>query len=257
MTSDKKTKTIFLIVLLLSCLNYVFSQNVFEEFRNNFLTSLVSAFNRDLTGVVCSNVLNRGEDLGLFKALPPSLGVDIKVVATGKKISNDNLIIRNSFKDLNYILPFLSLQLEKGLPYGIDLILRYSGFDNFSFFGGGLKYKIISLPPMAPAVDIAVAGFYNILDAKDILKHTSQSANLIISVNKIPVIKPYIVAGIDSSELNVDKKVIQGGLTNKFSSDLRYELGLSISVFPFLYLDVSYSYIYNTEGYSLKLGLKF
>lgn len=249
-------RLIFVVVLTMTLFNYSYSQNIFEEFKNKFQQDYVHPFNKDLTGIICSNIFNHADDLGLFRAVPLSIGMNIKISCSAKKISDDNKILKDTFKDFGYV-PFIALQFEKGLPYNIDILGRYSGYENFTFWSAGVKYKIISLPPIASIASIAIAGVYNKLDAKDILEHTSQSYNLIVSVDKIPVIQPYIVFGMDKSEMKVSEKLIVGGLSDTFSSEPRYEVGVNISTLPFLYFTVGYSYIYNTDGFSLNLGLKF
>jgi hypothetical protein len=244
--------------LVLSCDN-IWSQNIFNEFKEKFENQYVAPFNKDLTGIVCSNVLNTAGSLGLFTAVPPSIGLNIKLNFVSKKISEDNTILNEAFKDVAVkMIPFAALQIEKGLPFNLDVILRYSGYDNFMFYGFGIKYKVLSLPPVVPIVNIAVAGFYNILEAKDILKHTSESINLIVSVDKIPVVRPYIVVGMDTSELAVDKKItIIDEIKNKMDFKTRYELGINFSFIPFFYFNLGYGSVYNTEEYILNLGLKF
>lgn len=256
----KLNKICFMLCLILHTLGYTQSiidefKNIIDEFKKKAQKEYIGDFNKDLTGVVCNNIFNHADELGLFTAVPLSIGVNIKISGSAKKISDDNLILKDTFKNVGYI-PFLVIQVEKGLPYDIDLVGRYSGYENYVFWSAGLKYKIISLPPLAPIFSVAIAGIYNKLEAKDVFEHTSQSYNLIVSIDKIPVVKPYIVAGIDQAEMKVDEKVLRVE-PDKFASGMRYEIGLNISTLPFLYLTVGYSYIYNTEGLSLSLGMKF
>ncbi|MCS7227398.1 MAG: hypothetical protein NZ839_00350 [Endomicrobia bacterium] len=235
------------------------AENIFNEFKTQFQQTYVDPFNKDLTGVVCSNVFNRGENLGWFSVLPrPSIGVNIKISVAGKKPDKNNVIVNNFLANQSVkLIPFVTLQIEKGLPFNIDLIGRYFGFENFTFYGVGIKYKIFSFPPIMPVVNISIAGLYNKLDAKDILQHISYSVNAVVSVDKIPVIKPYISVGTDTGELNVDNKVFPGGMKSKFSSGRRIEAGINFSFIPFVYLNLNYAQIYNTEGYGANLGVKF
>jgi len=241
-------------------INCIFAQDItdmFEEFKKKFDEKYVKPFNKDLTGLVCSNVLNTAESLGLFTAVPPSIGLNIKACFVGKKISQDNIILNEVFKNASVkVVPFGVIQIEKGLPLNLDFIVRYSGYENFLLYGFGIKYKFLSLPPIIPIINISAAGFYNILEAKDILKHTSQSVNLIVSIQKIPFVKPYVLVGFDTSELVVDKKVAIVG-KNKMDLQTRYEVGINFSFIPVFYFNLGYGYIYNTEGYTLNLGIKF
>ena len=253
-------KKFFIYTSFFVFISCVFTQDItemFEEFKNKFNKEYVEPFNKDLTGVVCSNVLNTAESLGLFTAVPLSIGLNIKVCFVGKKISEDNIILNEMLKDAKVkIIPFGVIQIEKGLPLNLDFIVRYSGYKNFVLYGLGIKYKFLSLPPIIPIINISAAGFYNILEAKDILKHTSQSLNLIVSIQKIPFVKPYVLVGFDTSELVVDKKV---AIVEKLKMvpQTRYEVGINFSFVPVFYFNLGYGYIYNTEGYTLNLGIKF
>ena len=252
-------KFLILYICVFVSITQMYSQNIFNEFKERFNKEYIGPFNKDLTGIICSNILNTADNLGLFTVAPPSVGLNIKLNIVGKKISDDNIILNEAFKDVAVkIIPFAVVQIEKGLPLNLDIIARYSGYGNFVLYGFGIKYKFLSLPPIVPVVNISAAGFYNILEAKDILKHTSQSVNLIISVDKIPVVRPYVLVGADTSELVVDKKVTTiDEIKNKLDFQLRYELGINFSFIPVFYFNLGYGYVYNTEEYIFNLGLKF
>ncbi|MCX7956870.1 MAG: hypothetical protein N2643_03120 [Endomicrobia bacterium] len=241
-------------IILFSVINYNFASDIFEEFKNKVQQQFLAPFNKDITGAVCSATLNTAESLGLFSAVPPSIGLDIKTTAVLKKISSDNLILGEM--PTEYI-PFLSVGIAKGLPFNFDLYIRFMGYSNFTFYGFGIKYKFLSFPPVVPVVNLSVSAFYNILDVKEIFKHNSQSFNFIVSVDKIPFIKPYILVGLDNGELIVDDVLGLGALENKYSGGLRYEAGIKFSFIPFIYINLGYSKIYSEDGYTANLGLKF
>lgn len=252
----KKIKMLFIVFL--TTLNFLYCADMFEEFKNRVQQQYIDPFTKDLTGIICANSLNTAESLGLFKAVPPSIGLDIRVSLVLKNISPENVILNEAFKDMEFkYIPFSVLNLSKGLPLNLDLIGRFFGSSDFVFYGIGLKYKFLSLPPLIPVVNCAVGVFYNTLDVKKILKHTSYSLNIIVSVDKIPFVRPYILAGIDNAELVVDEEVGIGEMKSKFNNGMRYEVGLKLSFIPFVYFNLGYSNIYGVDGYSLSLGAKF
>lgn len=256
----KKTykKKFVIFLYLLTTVTSLATANIFDEFKKQFKETYVDPFNKDLTGVICSNVFTRGNNLGWFTLVPPSLGINIKLTCVGKTVSEDNIIVNNMFANQTIkLIPFFALQVEKGLPLGIDIIVRYSGYENFIFYGGGIKYRILSLPPLIPVVNISLAGGYYILEAKDILKHTSSSLNATVSVDKLPFLQPYLTLGVDNGNLEVDTKILPGGMTSKFSSGVRIEGGINFSFIPFIFFNLNYSQIYNTQGYGFNLGVKF
>lgn len=261
----KKEKKLFMnklklttVILFTTFTAQLLQANIFDEFKNQFQQTYVDPFNKDLTGVICSNVFTKGDNLGWFTLMPPSLGINIKISAVAKKVSPDNVIVNTMLSNQSIkLIPFFVLQVEKGLPLNIDIIARYSGYENFTFYGIGVKYKILSLPPLVPVLNLSIAAGYNKLEAKNILQHTSQSVNAIISVDKLPFLQPYITAGVDFGELNVSNEVFPGGMKSKFSSGTRIEGGIKFSFIPFIFININYAQIYNTEGYGINFGIKF
>ncbi|MFN3550709.1 MAG: DUF6588 family protein [Endomicrobiia bacterium] len=251
-------KIITYIIIFFISLCSIYAVDIFEEFKNNVQQQYLNPFTKDLTGLICSNIVNNAESLKLFSALPPSIGLNVRLYTPIKEIDDENIILQNAFQnqDFKYILMPM-LQVEKGLPYNIDLIGRFSGYfyKRFIFYGFGLRYNIFSLP--AGMLNISIAGFYNFLKVEDVLDMNSNSLNLVVSLNKIPIINPYIVIGFDNAEMEISEKLNLGKLKGKFSSGLRYEGGLNFSFFPFLYLNLAYSKTYDKDAYSLGLGLKF
>lgn len=248
----KKANNIILTILILT--QTILFADIFEDFKNNFQQQYLNPVTKDLTAITCTNLLNNGDSLELFSVTPPSVGLNIRLFLPIKKINQDNVIFKNSLKDVEYIsLPML--QIEKGLPAKIDLILRGMSLENMTFYGIGIKYCLFKSPlPLMPQVSIA--GFYNKLDSKDILSLNSNSLNAIISFN-IPVVKPYLIVGLDNGELKVDEKVASGGLSGKLSNEIRYEGGVNISLLPVMYLNLSYGQAYGDTLMSAGLGLKF
>lgn len=253
-----KQSIFFLFIIGISITCYLYSIDIFEEFKNRVQNQYVDPFNKDLTGLICSNPLNTAESLGLFKAVPPSIGLDIGLSVILKNISSDNIILKQAFENQSFkYIPFSSLYLIKGLPFNIDLIVRFFGYSDVTFYGVGLKYKFLSFPPVIPVVNCALSVLYNKLDVKQILTHNSYSANFIVSIDKLPFIKPYILLGVDNSELTLDENLGIGEIRSKFNNGMRYEVGLKLSFIPFIYFNLGYSNIYQVDGYFLNLGAKF
>jgi len=247
---------ILIIFLILSIVSNIEAVDIFEEFKDNIQDRYLKPFTKDLTGLVCGNILNDAEGLGLFTPFPPSIGLNIRVYSLIKEIDKENKILQYAFEGQQIKYLFLPiLQIEKGLPYNLDLITRFSGYfyKDFIFYGFGLKYKILSFS----ILNFSTAGFYNFLEVKDVLKMSCMSYNFIFSINKIPIVTPYITLGIDSGDLQVDEKVSIGPMKSKFSNGIRYELGANFSLLPLFYLTLGYSKIYDVYGYSLGLGVRF
>ncbi|MEN3013078.1 MAG: DUF6588 family protein [Endomicrobiia bacterium] len=246
------------LMILLMVNVSLYAVDIFEEFKNRVQQQYIDPFTKDLTGIVCSNSINTADSLGLFKAVPPSIGLDLSASFVLKEISSENIILNEAFKEQDFkYIPFFSLQISKGLPLNIDLIGRIFSYSNVIFYGAGVKYRFLSFPPIVPVVNCAVGLFYNVIDAKDILKHNSYSINAVISVDKLPFIRPYMVVGLDNGELTVYEAIGIGEIKSRFKNGLRYEVGFRLSFVPFVYISLGYLNVYSVNGYTLNLGLKF
>ncbi len=253
-------KIIVYIITFFISLSIIQAVDIFEEFKTNVQQQYLNPFTKDLAGITCGNIVNNAESLKFFSTLPPSIGLNIRLYVPIKEIDDGNIILQNAFQSENFKYIFIPvLQLEKGLPYNIDLIARFSGYfyKGFTFYGLGLRYNIFSLPPGMSIINISIAGFYNFLKVEDVLDMNSNSLSLIVSLNKIPVISPYILLGVDNAEMEISERLNLGKLKGEFSYGLRYEVGANISFLPLLYLNLGYSKIYDKNAYSLGLGLKF
>jgi hypothetical protein len=252
----QKILKIWIVLLTLCTISNLKAVDIFEEFKNNIQEEYLTPFTKDLTGLVCGDIVNNADNLELFTPFPPSIGLNIRVYSLIKEIDKENQILQNAFEgqQIKYLL-FPILQVEKGLPFNIDLVGRFSGYyyKDFIFYGFGLKYKVLSLS----ILNFSVGGFYNFLEVKDILKMSSVSYNFVFSVNKIAIVTPYVALGLDSGELQVDEKIGVGSMKGKFSDGIRYELGANISLLPIFYLNLGYSKVYDTYGYSFGLGVRF
>lgn len=252
-------KKILIINIILLIAVYLYS-DIFTEIKNKFEKEYVDPLTKDLTGVTCNGILNHSDALGWFNMSHPVLGVNFRSYVPMKKVSEN---LKDIAKGLTQGYIFLPVaQLEKGLPWNIDIIFRGIGYGDILFLGGGLKYSFLKLPPVVPVIHFSVAGFYNVLSIEEVLSLNSMSLNTCISLS-IPVIKPYVVIGYDRGNLTIDKKFLDtrglqlSELKGEFSGSMRYEAGLNLYLLPFVYINCSYSHIYGDEGFSAGLGITF
>ncbi len=258
----KKNKIIWLLVILVTFSNTIFCDFI-EEIKQNLQPEYLNPLAKDITGITCMNMFTNAEGLGLFKTIPPSIGLNFRLYLGLKKISSENIILSKLGEKQGY--DFIGLpvvQLEKGLPFNIDFIVRGMGVSGMTFYGFGVKYCVFdSIIPGVP--DISIAGVMNKFIATDVLSLDSTSLNIIASVG-LPVIKPYLIVGIDNGNMEINDKLLEelglsslGKLTGKFSSGTRIELGINFSFFPVVYINLAYSKIYNEDGASVSIGLSF
>jgi hypothetical protein len=75
----QKILKIWIVLLTLGTISNLKAVDIFEEFKNNVQEQYLKPFTKDLTGLVCGNILNDAESLGFFTPFPPSIGLNIIV----------------------------------------------------------------------------------------------------------------------------------------------------------------------------------
>jgi len=245
----KKYSFLFLVLLTsLSvrdgfCLSY-------EDIKKYAEEKYLDPMAKDVGGVLGGGYYHYAKNLGLP-------GFDIGIRVPVKNISDDDIVLKSTdSKNTIILLPLV--QVEIGLPMNFDLIVRGISFEKISVFGGAIRYTFFSSKTL---LDFSISGIigYGSL-SHDYMKANTTSANVIASIG-IPIVKPYIGFGYDTSTLIAGDKAKNenpalADLKGEYSGT-RFEIGANISPFPFVYLYGAYNYIYGDTGYTFGLGVKF
>lgn len=235
--------------------------DLFEEFRQRLQQDVADPVAQDLTALTCMNAWNGADPLGFVTAVPPSIGLNIRVYSTFVQPVSSIFSAALQDQPFNYLFVPIA-QVEKGLPFNVDVAIRGMAYGTFVFYGAGVKWTafksfLIGIP------DVALSLVYNQLSATDILSFTSTSLAATVSVG-LPIIKPYLTAAYDSGTMSVASTLLQerglpiSQLEGKLSSGTRLEIGLNLQPLPFIYANACYGMsVYGSSGFSGSVGLRF
>jgi len=232
---------LFICLIVVLCLG----SNVFAAGLDDLVTVVAQyrtsadAFAKDFGCMMAGGAFHQGSNLGLP-------GFDVGVHMPMKKPNVDNLIVTNAGLE-TMALPWA--QLEIGLPFKLDLIVRGLSGTGLSYSGFGVRYGIFkSKLPLVPSVSAAVLS--NSFEHTD-FEATTMSVNVVISF-KIPFLSPYISVGSDQSTA----KFIASGIEGTGAST-RIEAGINLGLIPLTYLQIGGGTANGDTIYSGGFGIKF
>ncbi len=238
----------FIVLSMSFC---VFASSGFgANFYDNFAAGATNQSNldnlaKDLGSALGGGAFRSGRNLGF-----PGFDISVRVPVVSVN-SNDSIV---STAGINSI-PFPLLQVEIGLPLGIDLIARGTSYNSASMTGFGLRYSVIkSWIPGVP--DVGVQSVYNMLSiSSGVNKFTSNTlSTAAVASWKILMIEPYIGVSYDSTSLTPDASITN--LTSNVGM-VRYDAGLSWTIFPFTYLQAGATSANSNIDYTAGLGITF
>jgi len=247
-------RKVFLILFFLGSVVYA---DFLDDVKKMIGTQYKDYFDplaKEINVAMNGGLFHQGKPLGIT-------GFDAGLKIPLKKINQD---FSDKLKTLQIESPQIFglpwLQLEKGLPAKIDLVARVGiPIQGVTMYGVGLRYGIFSsIIPGIP--DISIMGVYSSL-SHEMLIATTKSANIVASFG-LPLIKPYIGLGIDSTEVKATDKAKQN--TPMVSEEVkgesnvtRIELGINLNIIPLLYFNLGYGIVDSDNFYVLSAGLKF
>lgn len=244
-------KLLILVSVVAVSVGTVFAAS-FDEFKNqlsgprDIAQRNIDNFAKDIGALIAGGSFHQGKALGI-----PGFDVGIHVPATS--VNKDNAIVKAAGID-SIFLPVV--QAEIGLPAKIDLIGRFSAYENSSLIGGGIRYGVFKAGlPGLPSLSLQAT--YNALnvDAGD-NKFTASAMSVggVLSFD-LPFINPYLGAGFDSTTVEPDATVVTG--LKGTASGYRLEGGVNLSLLPLTYLQLGGTYLNGEIGYTAGFGVAF
>ncbi|MCX5781519.1 MAG: hypothetical protein NT145_02270 [Elusimicrobia bacterium] len=240
------------IILCLTVIN-CFASNPFDEFKNQItgVAADIAQKNldnlaKDLGPVLGGGSFRSAKNLGLP-------GFDIGIRVPVRNVINEDAIVKAAGIDS---IPLPMLQAEIGLPLKIDLIARYTSYQDSNLIGYGLRYMIYdSWIPGIPY--LAIQSVYNTLNVDtgvNKFKANTLSTALIASW-KFVVVEPYLGVSLDNTSVEPDSSLNIG--KNGSANSVRIDGGISVSLFPLTYLQLGVTSADSNIGYTAGLGIKF
>lgn len=229
-----------------------FAADPFDEFKNTLVNAVrteaqtqLDSFAKDLGSLMGGGSFHQGKSLGFP-------GFDVGVHVPIKSTSDDNKIVKAAKVD-TILLPVA--QAELGLPAKIDLLVRYSALGDAKMVGYGVRYGLFkSIVPAIPSVSVQAT--FNSLDVNanaNKFKATTASVGAALSFG-IPIVNPYIGAGLDSTTVEPDSTITDLKGT---ASGTRLEAGINLTLFPFTYMQLGAAIVNGDTGYTAGFGVKF
>lgn len=208
--------------------------------------ALLTPFTEDFGGLIGGADFNSGRALGF-----PGFDVGIAATVQSKPDTKNTLLTGVDA----FGLPLL--QASVGLPaIGADITLRGVSLAGLSVIGGGLRYGVLKSGTLTKFIpDVSVCAFYDVI-SYDYFKGSHLSFSAAASFD-IPVIKPFVGIGLDSTSLEVKgvNAVVNGVKAD--AAKLRYTLGVKFSPLPLVYIYGAYSMLHGQTGYQGGLGARF
>ena len=249
-------KILFVVTVCVMFASVARGANLFDEFTNNVtkVTADVAQrnmdnFAKDLGVLMAGGQFHQGKALGFP-------GFDVGIKTPVKKIGNDNVIAKAAGVNT---LVFPALQAEIGLPAKVDLIGRYSAYENASITGMGLRYGIIkgALPGLPSLAVQSMYSSLNVSSGANKLKATNIAFSGVASID-LPIFVPYLGITYSTTKIEPDSSLPlpRSGITGD-ASGVIIEGGINLDILPFTYLQVGAILAEGDLGYSAGLGVKF
>ncbi len=222
--------------------------NPFDDFKGSVQSDLLKPFAADVGGLLGATDFHSARML----SFP---GFDAGVVgAIQTKPDSDNRILNNAGVK-TFGLPLL--QVQAGLPFApVNVSVRGLTVGGATIVGGGVKYGLYKSGLLMAIPDVSVSLNYDSL-SHDAFKLNHWSGGVEASFN-LPIIKPFVGVGMDSTNITVKQATVPGlvGL-DATAKNMRYQVGVTISPLPLVYVFGSYNMTHGQSGYSIGAGARF
>lgn len=187
----------FILILFFISINVVWAGSNDIKIKTGFLQSQFRDLSREIGLAINFLPMSPAEPLGI-------LGFDIGLAVSAIDIDEEASFWKDvvSDKDPPGYLLLPKLQVEKGLPFGIDIGLLYSNLpdSNISLIGGEIKWAILKGSIVSPA--LSVRGSYSALSGVDDIDIKTYRGDISMSKGFL-FLTPYVGIGeilIKSSE---------------------------------------------------------
>jgi hypothetical protein len=240
-------KTIYSLVAVLTLASAVHA-DPFADFPTTVRAESIKPFALDLGGVLGGASAHTGRALGF-----PGFWAGA-VAGVQFRPDKDDRVLRDA-NVKSFGIPLIEAGV--GLPFKIDVIVHGMSVFGASIYGGGLRYGIYRtdlIDSFMPNISISAFG--------DKVNHKYFNAshgdvNAVATWN-LPIIKPYILAGYDVTEVKVGAANTPGLSGSKATArGTRFALGADLHPLPFVSLRAAFAMRHGLPGADLGLGVQF
>lgn len=214
--------------------------------------------NLNVTGLAQNQFLLLSEDLGAalsYKPLAPAeplgvTGFDMGLEANSTQLANPGAYFLATGTSTDSLI-LAKAEIQKGLPFGIDIGATYSAVptSNIKLIGAEVRYAIVKGGVATPAV--AVRASYTALQGVNSLDFDTKGIDLSISKG-FAFFTPY--AGVGN--VWVTSTPHAGSLTKESFTESKYFVGANLNL-AFINIALEGDKTGDAKTYSLKLGWRF
>lgn len=220
----------------------------FADFKRDITAASLKPFARDIGGILGSAAYNTGRSLGFS-------GFDVGVRGAAQFVADPgNSVFRNSGAEA-FAFPWI--QAEIGMPFRLDGFIRGSNYNGVTLSGGGIRYGLRKISDVPYSVQIMLVGLGNSATHAD-FSAVHFGASAVVSVN-MPVITPYLGAGVDRTKLTVKRAVSSPELVESetVTTEGRFTFGLHARIAQFFYITAAANMLHGRTGMEASLGTRF
>lgn len=248
MWQNERMKTLSAAFAALLLLPSAVRADPFAEFEARVQADLVKPFALDLGGVLGGASAHTGRTLG-FPGFWAGIAAGVQL-----RPDRDDRVLRDSGVKA-FGVPLLEVGV--GLPFKIDVIVHGASAGGASVYGGGLRYGLYRtdlIDSFLPNVSVSAFG--------DKVNHkyfsASHGALNAAATWNLPVVKPFLLAGLDVTEVKVGAATTPGVAGTKATArGSRFSAGVDIHPLPLTSLRAAYTLRHGIPGFDLGFGVQF
>ena len=198
---------------------------------------------KDLAGALAYKSVSPAEATGIA-------GFSIGVVGTWVDTSHKDAWENLTGEDVDGV-PMVGINLQKGLPFGIDVGASYTAVpsSDANLFGAEVRWALLEGSTVTPA--IAFRGTYSTLSGVDDIEYDSYGTDVSISKGFGPL-TPYAGVGYQWSKFEADD---QFGLDDEKPDGSRFFVGLRLTAL--LGFTPEYEHVNGNDVFNLRIGFAF
>ena len=220
----------------------------FKDFPTTARAENIKPFALDMGGILGGASAHNGRTLGM-----PGFWAGVVAAVQFRPDKEDRILRDPGVKAFG--LPLIEAGV--GLPFKIDVIVHGMSFQGASVYGGGLRYGVYRTDLVDTFLpNVSISAFGDKIDHK-YFNASHGDINAVASWN-LPIVKPYILAGYDVTEVKVRSSVVPGLTDSKATArGSRFSVGLDVHPLPLVSLRAAYTMRHGLPGVDLGIGAQF
>jgi hypothetical protein len=241
-------KTIPALIAVLALLASSANANPLADFQSRVRADLIKPFALDLGGILGGASAHTGRALGM-----PGFWAGV-VGSVQTRPDRDNRILNDAGVKA-FGVPMIEVGV--GLPLKIDVIVHGVKAYDATIFGGGLRYGLYKTGLVTTFLpNVSISAFGDKVNHK-YFNATHGALNAVATWN-LPIVKPFLLAGYDATEVKVGAATAPGVAGMKATArGSRFSAGVDVHPLPLISLRGAYTLRHGIPGFDFGLGAQF